>query len=193
MWFDKLGLPVEDNASDKQDSARLAGLCVLFGFKDVDLRKYLISEPSGRAIYVRHPKEKIYDFSRDQAICLIAGYATSMAYHHYISKFYIQGKDFISPSVEGHIRRCMDLKASLWQDLWLKADMWSHAKFTPLSESNQILAMCKVAGPKWLKTYCKWNPKWRESLEIYWVTSRAKPEIEFCAHIIKNIEEDLAK
>lgn len=206
MYFDEFNLPIEDNASDKQDSARLAGIMVAFNYPNsdkIDLKLYCkkLESFNGNFIlssipefiktiqYLRHPNEYIYDFSRDQLICLMAG--LSKNYKPLVSNFYANGKDFLSPTVKGHEARCKGLKASWLQDLWLKADMFIHAKFTPLAESNQLFCMLKIAGPEWIRSYCKMNPKWREGLRKYWIDTRAKPEKELCEHMIKEIEKCL--
>lgn len=83
MIFDELGLPKDNGASDLQDSARLAGLLAVFEWpRYIGIHQYL---REGLGKYVRHPKEHIYDFSRDQAICLMAGfYSESMS--HFVNK-----------------------------------------------------------------------------------------------------------
>lgn len=211
MIFDELGLPRDNGASDRQDSARLAGILTLFDWpQKIDLREYgtpkeeflyrdkitghLSRQVSWKYLnaYVRHPAEYKYDFSRDQAICLIAGLSRQFPSDFWINAKYITGNDFLSPSVKGHIQRCKGLKASWWQDQWLKAEILISAKFSPLGEPNQILCMCVVAGPEWVKRYCKANPQWKRAIEIYWKESyRNEPEL--CDHMIQKIESILNK
>lgn len=206
MRFDQLNLPIEDNASDKQDSIRLAGLMAVFDHPEaVPMNRYLLIEgdriplrdtPDSvficpKNMYVRHPKEYIFDLSRDQYICAIGGFSEQNK-RYLIDRKYVNGKDLLSPTVTGHELRCKGQKASWWHDLWLWCDMMYHAKFTPLSEPNQLLVMLKIAGTDWVQSYCKANPKWREALRTYWIATRAKPEVELCEHIIKQIESIIA-
>lgn len=176
MIFDSLGLPRDNGATDWQDSARLAGLCVLFGFKDIPLEKYI---KGGK--YVRHPSEYKYDFSRDQAICLMAGlYAQGR--HDLVSLKRVKGWDIFLPSQRGHERRCKGLKSTWLQDKWLWCDVWYSAKFKPLEESNQLIAMLKVADAKYLKWWLKNNKQWKKSITDYWTGWR--DEKELCEKII---------
>jgi hypothetical protein len=179
MIFDELGLPIEDNASDKQDSARLAGLLAVVEWpRKVDLTQYCNLE---FLTYVRHPKEYVYDFSRDQLVCLLAGIRKTERNHFWLT-LKANGKDFIPPSVNG----LRTLQPNFLQKLWAKADVIAHALFTPLSESNQVICIADAYGllPLWTKL----NKRWRESVTIYWVTTRGRPEPELAEHIIKYVE-----
>lgn len=199
------GLPIEDNASDKQDSVRLAAICRVFRYDHeiaqfFDMRRYLLptrqpiplrDEPFTNAYFdkdliVRSPDEYKFDLSRDQWICFVAAAPKDL-----IDRKYVNGVDIMSPTVSGHEKRCKGEKASLWEDIWLWGDMIAHAKFTPLKEPNQILIMAKKAGK--LKQYCWLNPKWRKALRSYWIDTRAKPEVELCEHIIAHIELEIKR
>lgn len=203
MRFDQLDLPVEDNASDKQDSIRLNALMVVFNYPGaVPMKNYLALRGSKiplrddpekffvcpKTMYVRHPREYAFDLSRDQYICAIAGFAEEDE-RYFISREFVNGKDFMSPTVAGHEARCKGQTASWWHDLWLWADMMVQAKFTPLSEPNQLLIMLKTAGDDWIVSYRKANPQWREALRRYWRYTRTHPEKDLCEHIIKEIEK----
>ncbi len=188
MIFDHLGLPKDNGASDLQDSARLAGLLAVFeypGFNSSKMTFYLHSLDTYRSLmYVRHPEEHIYDFSRDQYICLAAG--LSLRYPDLVDETLITGRDWLSPSVNGHTRRCQGRSGYWFQNLWLKMDILFHAKFTPLSEPNQVMVMAYKAEPKYLKLWTDYNKQWRESIRLYWCNWRNEPELS--EHIIKKIE-----
>lgn len=189
MIFDQLGLPKEKNADDWQDSSRLAGLMTLFDWPEkVDLLRYIIME-NEQLKFVRHPVERKYDFSRDQYLCLIAGLSKTNS-KWIIDSSFVDGKDILSPSNRGHVKRCKGHKASLFETLWLYLDIFYHAYLTPISEPNQLLAMMMVAGDKYLKTWTKHNKYWRESVSKYWGSGYGswRGEDDFARHIIKVIE-----
>jgi len=194
MRFDELNLPIEDNASDKQDSARLAGFLTVVEWPiKIELQKYLKSIPNGSNVYsfkyVRHPYEYIYDLSRDQYVCLIAGYKKLGFENCYVSREFVNGKDYMSPTIAGHEQRCKGLKASLWQDAWFAADIIAYAIecLWNRDEPNQLLCMVDIAGPKWTKFFCAITP-WKKALTKYWITTRARPEVELVEHTIKYFE-----
>lgn len=184
MILDRMGLPRDNGSTDWQDSARLAGIMTLFQYptnRDLCLTDYL--NDAGK--YIRHPKEYKYDFSRDQAICLMAGlWIDGLPY--LVDAKAITGKDFLSPSVRGHIRRCQDREATKFQDYWLKLDIYYNAFFDPLSEPNQLICMLMVAGPEYVKLWTKLNTKWRKAITDYWCGWRG--ESNLAAHMINRIE-----
>lgn len=56
MIFDNLGLPKDNGASDRQDSARLAGLLAVFDWPQyIPLHVYF---REGEKKYVRHPEDR---------------------------------------------------------------------------------------------------------------------------------------
>lgn len=183
MIFDDMGLPRDNGSTDWQDSARLAGVLALFQYpveKEIDLTLYITEDK-----YVRHPKEYRYDFSRDQAVCLMAGlWIDGLPY--LVDRNSITGKDFLSPSVRGHIRRCQNREANWFQNLWLKLDIYWNAFCDPLSEPNQLICMLVVAGPKYVKLWTKLNPMWRVAITTYWCGWRDEPDLAM--HMIKRIE-----
>lgn len=184
MIFDDMGLPRDNGATDFNDSARLAGILALFQYpveKEIDLTLYI----NDACKYIRHPKEYKYDFSRDQAVCLMAGlWIDGLPY--LVDKNSITGKDFLSPSVRGHIRRCQGLEATWFQNLWLKLDIIWNAFCDPLSEPNQLLCMLMVAGPEYVKMWTELNPSWEFAIIKYWSGWRDEPEL--AKHMIKRIE-----
>lgn len=180
MIYDELGLPKDNGASDLQDSARLAGLLTVFNIQNIPLERYVTETK-----YVRHPKEIIYNFSRDQAVCLIAGLSVQ-GKNEMVKRNLIDGKDVMSPSVLGHIRRCQGKKALFFQDWWLWVDVLWSCKVTPMGEPNQLLCILMLADKKFLKFWLKNNKSWKESIVEYW--SGWRGEKEFAEHMIKTLE-----
>ncbi len=189
MLYDKLGLPKENGASDFQDSSRFAGILSLFwdDFNEGFLWKYVVEE-NGKTIYVRHPLERLYDFSRDQYICLAAG--LSIKWPSKVDERFITGKDVLSPAVGGHTRRCRGESANWFQNLWLRADILYHAYATPRDEPNQIICMAWIAGPEYLRLWISHNKNWKQSILDYWTTWR--DESGLADMMIKKIEAKAA-
>ena len=190
MLFDEIGLPYEPQASDKQDSSRLAGMMALFDWpQDFDMSKYVIKE-NGITVYCRHPLERRYDFSRDQALCLVAGIYKQNR-NKLVKLEYVDGKDLFLPSHRGHFRRCALGWPNLIEKAWLWLDVLYHAHIKPLSEPNQILSMMYVAyfqgEREYLRYWLKHNKQWRESILYYWALSYRK-EVELADHMIKELE-----
>jgi hypothetical protein len=189
MIFDELGLPKDEGSSDLQDSARLAGLAVVFGFdlaqnKNIPIEKYVVTIPAlGSTHYVRHPLEYKYDFSRDQAICLMAGLHKAGMYR-LVDKKYIDGKDIFSPSHNGHVRICQGKKPRFYQSAWLMLDILYSVIFTPRDEPNQLLCMLMVHPNKfYLKFWLKHNKHWPEAILLYWAGWRN--EFKLADHMIQ--------
>ncbi len=189
MIFDDYGLPKPTGASDFQDSAALAGIMVTFNWPfEVRLFRYVTDNTLfSPAKYVRHPHEIKYDFSRDQAICLVAGLSKQVP--ELVDAEFITGKDFLSPSVRGHIERCKGGKATWFQDLWFWCDLWFSAKVKPMEELNQLFCMMMVANPKFIRWYCQNNPRWERALIDYWCGWRNEPELT--NHMITEIDKRL--
>lgn len=218
MIFDKYGLPRVTGASDMQDSAAIAGLMVAFNYHTTPpLWPYLLmrnteipdrDDPTkmhkfDRPIYVRHPKEYKFDLSRDQWVLLIAGMAKQGIEPELIDIKYVNGKDFMSPSVRGHERRCKGKKAYFWQDWVLCLDMWYSYKYKPMEELNQLLTILWLhTDDKYILKYCEKNPQWQASLRKYWYEGYLnaegkregdwRGEKELCEHIITVIEARIA-
>lgn len=186
MDFDGLGLPKDRGATDRQDSARLAGIMTVFEWPEVvSCRRYFDGSK-----YVRHPQEPGYDFSRDQAICLMAGLA-KQGFSYNIDQKFVDGNDVFSPSHKGHISRCKGNEATKIQDAWLWADVYWSCFVKPMGEPNQLLCMMMMADNKYLKFWCKHNKKWKESIREYWSGWRGEPEL--AEHIISKIEKIIKK
>lgn len=191
MIFDELGLPSDTGATDLQDSARLAGIMTVFGWpQKINLTMYY---NYAKGLYVRHPKEYIYDFSRDQALCLIAGLFKSNL-KSLVSRYYINGKDFLSPSHNGHVRICQGLKPHWYQKLWLWLDVLYSCFYQPMGEPNQILCMLMVhPDPRFLKFWLKYNKHWRDAIREYWCERAGvwRGERELAEHMIKVLESKI--
>ena len=178
-------------SSDLEDSSMAVGLCAIIQYpfsEVVDIMKYI--KPDGK--YQRCDNSK-YLFSRDQTLCLVAG-LNACGYKSFASLDRVDGKDIFSPANKGHIKRCQGLKANWFQDLWLKAEILFHAKFTPLAEPNQLIAMMMVAGDEYLKLWVKHNKQWHRSINKYWCSEDGawRGEPEFAAHMAKVIHERTA-
>ncbi len=189
MIFDKLGLPFDNGASDKEDSSRLAGLLVVFNYpapQPIPIYKYVLTNDVGLRYYIRHPDGSQYDFSRDQAICLMAGLHIA-GRPDLVDKDYITGKDIFSPSQMGHIARCQGKKPTWLQENFLWVDVLFSCYVKPKDESNQLLCMLAIADIKYLKFWLKHNKYWRESVSLYWAESY-RNEKELSDFIISRLE-----
>lgn len=183
MKIDEYGLPIVNGATDKQDSAVIAGLMTIFKYPiEVDMMKYILPAMTGikdrdsdtihmfdRPIYVRHPHEYKFNLSRDQFLLLSSGLHIQ-GHGNLVTVDLVNGIDVLSPAVFGHVRRCKGQKANWFQDGWLWFDVWCHAKFNKASEPNQLLAMMLIADKKYLKWWTSNNPEWKRSIRKYWYT-----------------------
>ncbi len=193
MIIDEYGLPRDNGASDKQDSARLAGIMTVFHYPTVvTTHKYVVLGKNLNTIYVRHPKEVIYNFSRDQALCLMAGLA-EQGHSGLVNKEYITGVDIFSPAHNGHVARCQAKEASLLQAAWLWIDVVYSCYVTPLSEPNQLLCMLMMADEVYLRFWLKHNKQWRKAIRDYWCENEGawRGERDLAEHMIKQLEEYL--
>lgn len=183
MIIDSLGLPKDTGATDLQDSSRLAAIMVIFKYPIQPNLSLYIDTTNNR--YVRHPNEYVYDFSRDQAICLLAGlYFQNKS--NLVNRAFINGRDIFSPSHTGHIKRCQNKKSNLLEDMWLWVDVAYSCFVKPMSEPNQLLSMLMVADKKYLKFWLKYNKKWKEAIREYWSGWRGEPQL--AEHMITYLE-----
>lgn len=185
MIFDSLGLPKDNGASDLQDSARLAGILTVFEWpRVVAVSRYFDQE---KRIFVRHPNERIYDFSRDQAICLMAGFYKRRLD---VDRAWVDGKDIFSPSHMGHVRICQGLAPRFHQKMWLWLDVLYSCFYQPMGEPNQLLCILMVADKKYLKFWLKYNKHWRDAIREYWCEGAGewRKEPELAEHMIKVLE-----
>lgn len=197
MIFDELGLPKDVGATDKMDSARLAGLMVLFDYKaeSIDLMKYIKYDENGVVVAMRHPTEvpsnNHKNFTRDQMNCLIAGlkkqghagtvrklyYAAkdrgyraqnTEADHPGTLKKFPNGADILAPDTMNHLRICGDLEPKLLGKINLRLSILYNAKFAPLSEPNQLISVMMMAGPEYVRMWKKYNKNWQTAIRYYW-------------------------
>jgi hypothetical protein len=183
------GLPVDKNASDCMDSARLAGMMALADMPDApDCTEYL----NYLGLGVRHPnttnpKETSWMyFSRDQMICLAAGLkaqrksAIGMYMYLVNNKNHAQnfieddgskkrfGGDYCLPHVMGAMAICAGQQRELTfiQKCFLITDLIVNRVFTPMREQNQIIALCYITG--FLKLYRTLTPSYGAANMLYW-------------------------
>lgn len=195
-WQD--GYPVEQGASDSQDSARLIGVLAVFGYP-IDKLKYsdYINHGSG-PYYLRHPKEGNlpgHAYSRDQLICYAAGLkALNLDYLHW-SYYKPDNGDWLSPSQKSFIERISKgYKGTIAGNLWLWLDVLWSCFIDPLAEPNQLICLMKLHPNKaYLKFWCKWNKKWKDSILNYWSENEGawRGEPELAELMIKTIEGDV--
>lgn len=195
MKFDDSGLYIKPNgASDFEDAPVISGMAVTFDYP-VKMDMTVFVGPDGK--YRRNATPK-YDLSRDQVVELWSG-LKKQGRGDLVDSARITGRDVLAPSVKGHEARCKGGKASWWQDQWLKGDMAFSAFCKPLEELNQLLTILWNHDDDWfIKTYCKWNPRWDEALRIYWFKGVTLPngkqdgnwrdEHEFCEFVILKIK-----
>lgn len=206
MIFDQYGLPKDTGASDYMDSARLAGIMAVFDIPGTpDLYNYIAFTSERAVVGVRHPHEfpsnNPNNFTRDQLMCLTAGirvqknngaicdflYAEACKRGNRAQnmeadvpgslKKFPNGADLLLPSNMDHLRRCAGHEPTFLGTLWLKADIIANGLFTPLGEQNQLICMCVVAGPEYVKMYKKCNKQWRDAIRLYWCGWRQEPEL----------------
>lgn len=205
MIFDAVGLPRDNGATDYEDSARLAGLMVLFRWPiPVDLSKYVVLRkaayltdiifakfPEKIGMYVRHPYESKYDFSRDQAICLIAGLKMQDRMD-LINRKFIHGKDWLSPSHIGFINICKGEKASWFQKLWFWFDvLWNAFVSKHDVETNQLICMLLIYDHKYLRFWLKYKKQWQDTIFHYWCGWRDEPELAYLmVRYLENIPKE---
>jgi hypothetical protein len=177
--YDDLGLPRDNGATDWQDSARLAGIMATVGYTT----KYYVSPlvlyiDFENKKYVRHPKENVYDFSRDQAMCFVAGLISVNSPDYFFNEGFVTGKDFMSPSNKALFKIGRGEPIADLAKAWIYLDVLFHALVRPMSESNQLICMLLVwpdKGP--LKLWRKLNRKWEQGVREYWSNWRQEPEL----------------
>lgn len=195
MRFDEFGYPAPSGASDFADSSHLAGiLAVTEHPQAVNCMKYVMQAPK---FYVRHPYETRYDFSRDQATCLMSG-LIKQGYNEYVNLAFITGRDILPPSVRGLVRIAQGKKPTFIQRLWLKAEIYWHGYLQPLDEPFQIMCMVMTydafaGNNELLKLWTIKNKLWRWSIRRYFsqLDGAWRGEHELAEYIIQFVESRL--
>lgn len=176
--------------------------------------KYTKYNEDNVLVGMRHPREvpsnNWKNFTRDQLMCLASGLFKAgeieTAHKLYVAavdrnyraqnteydvegsaKKFPNGADLLTPSHMGHLRACAGLKSTIIQDLWLILDITYHSLFTPLRESNQLICLCVVAGPKYVKMFKALNSKWEQGIRDYW--SGWRGESDLAELLIQKIKE----
>lgn len=164
-------------ATDLEDSSMAVGMCALFDcLPAVDIFNYFNRDSFDMLGTYRRCLNSKYLFSRDQTICFVVALLKANM-TDLVSLDRVDGKDIFSPSVRGHINRCMGLNAYFYQDWWLWLDVWFHATCASRSEPNQLLCMMMIADPKYLKWWVENNHDWEFSITDYWCGWRNEPEL----------------
>jgi hypothetical protein len=90
-------------------------------------------------------------------------------------------RDILTPSHIGHLIKIAKIywlyPFLLVSYSWLLFDILWSTKVKPDDESNQIIALCAVAGDWALKLYCWLHPNWTGPLYSYWSGWRDQREI----------------
>lgn len=200
MIIDEYGLPKDTGATDKMDSARLAGIMSMIGHPSApDLSKYIIGDQA-----VRHPHEEPANnpnnFTRDQLMCLVAGlhaqgrtdickslylaakkrgYKAQNSEYDYpgTTKKFPNGRDILSPSNMLALRIAAGEKGFALGHIWVVIDILFNAIFTPTREPNQLICQLYVISKKYLKLYKFLTPKWKLAITEYWGGWRGEPEL----------------
>lgn len=200
MLFDSLGLPKDVGATDKMDSARLAGLMVTIGYKADGINLDLYTKYNEDAVLqgVRHPEEvpanNYKNFTRDQLGPLVCGLnrqgKAGTAEKLYLAaidrnyrgqnteadvvgstKKFPNGADLFSPAFMNHLSLSGSQGSSFLGSAWLIMDICFNGLFTPRAEPNQIFCMCEMAGPNYVRFWKKMNPAWKLAIIDYSITS----------------------
>ncbi len=215
MIFNENGFPKPTGATDWMDSAHLAGLMAFVDHEKMSLntlREYTYTE-SGEA--VRCPEDysglcpaNTKNFTRDQSICLLAGYysykmslitrslleqAKARGYRAQntekdvpgSTKKFPDGADILDPSHVGYMKICAGLKASWFERLWMLARIKIASRFSPLKEPNNIIVMSIVYG--YADVLRRSNPQIYEAIRLYWCGWRNEPEL--AEMLIKKLKE----
>ena len=154
--------PRDEGATDMWDSARLAGMMVIADMNPLPLSSYLVD-----GLPTRHPSVPSSDFSRDQLLPWIAGLYLQQGPTD-LTNYEPTNGDVMTPSHNMHLRLCAGKGHTFLGRLFLYVDILFHAYCTPLREPNHIIAQCVVAGPEYVRMWCKHNKQWAKSIRNYW-------------------------
>lgn len=179
---------------DFGDASRSTGIMATFGSKTdqaIILKHYV-----GKGLMVRHPYQspwwEIQNFSRDQMIPLVSGFAECK--DDYVLKqiffrsakrlFLCQNLDLMTPAVVLQMILGARLKWLYWfypiGIAWHFLDILFNCYITPFREQNQVI--CQSKQFKTGRIYKKLHPDYKKSLTLYWCGWRNQSE--FVAQII---------
>lgn len=189
---------------DGGDSARAVGMMAMSGSAQ---DKFLINHfETFAGLLCRHPYQDIYkntnNFTRDQLLQAMAGIneanhvdlAKRIFWSHVKRGFLCQNthtiedvkkswwdRDILTPSHIGTLLKPAKIYWLYWMLplcwAWLVLDVAWSTNVKPNDESNQIIAMCSVAGDWALKLYCANHPNWKKPIIEYWSRWRDQKEI----------------
>lgn len=162
------------------DSSRSTGTMAVFGSladKMVITKHYL-----GDGLMCRNPYQKKWNdpknFSRDQTIPLVAGFAIckddhilkEIFYAHLQRFFFCQNLDLSTPALILQMILGARLKSWYWFYPigmgWHLLEIVWNTKVMPWNEKNQIMCQCKQFGTE--NIYKKLHPAWKVPVSDYW-------------------------
>lgn len=181
---------------DGGDSASRTGIMALCG-NDIDkqlLKKFLDKDFK----VVRHPYQEQWNdsskTSRDQLVCWFAGASTqSPTLADQVRKNYgfFVNKDFLMPDVQNHLKLCSGKSGSILGYLMLNVSIMWAAYVKPEAELNQLLSMCLVAGPKYVKRLMKYHKSVDKNLNEYWASYPFRDQREIYLAIVDRVMLDI--
>lgn len=193
MRYDEYGYICVNGSTDSEDSAHLAGILAVTEHEEqVQCNNYVVTDDDvTHGYYIRCLISK-YDFSRDQAILLMVG-LLKQGYKNLIRTRFITGKDLIPPSLHGVETIAKRGKPYFFQKWYAMLEVYVHAKFQPLEEPFQVIAMCEAYGL--YKFWTSKNKLWRYSIERYLcaLDGKWRNEPELYEHVVKYIEGKIAR
>lgn len=198
MRFDEYGYPCIQGSSDSEDSSHLAGILMItdhtqavspMRYVKSDNPDYWAFRPSASTRYVRCENTK-YNFSRDQAWLLMVALLKTK-WRIAVRTKYIDGKDFVPPSLKGIETIAKRGKPYFWQKWWAVIEVWIHATLQPLEEPFQTIAACEAYGL--YKFWTDRNKLWRWSIRRYLceLDGAWRNEPELAEHVIKYVESKI--
>lgn len=172
-WINNI--PRDNGASDFEDSARLAGMMAVANMGPCpDPEVYLDSEGN----LARWWGSKL-PFTRDQLIPLAYYYTRCNNFKQHVLERYRakircsatsftapNGKDYLAPHHRSHLRACTGGQWSFVGKLFLLGEICFQSYLH--SEPNQLICMMLTAGPKYVKIWKRFNPRWALDIQDYW-------------------------
>ncbi len=197
---DEIGIIVQHDPNipsygDAGDSCNRSGIMSLSGsVLDQALMGQFITADG---LLVRHPTQIPWNdpskTSRDALVTAIAGMSVEQAQKLRNSYNWFINKDFLMPDVRNHLKLCSGQKGSVLGYFMLGVSIAYAAIIQPEHELNQLMTMCIVAGPKWVKLLCKEHPDWKKNITDYWSGYPFRDQAEIGQAFIARVEQELAK